>query len=508
MSSAMERLIDRTPLEIWFMISSFIPRPFLRQLYAVNRTFLEISAQTRYEEVTFYKFDKNTKSLCRILNDPSTGRGVLTRRVKVQPWLVQPRVKPSKKRSFWNFVKGALDPQFAQRKTQAWVEKRMKKDIKRVSDTVSGLENLSEYSLEWKEDWGYHRELYQAFTAPLISRIGDRLVKLSLNVPMGVLSELARINLPHLEHFSISLCAKKLSQTEIKYIFDAFVIFVNNLLHTLTSLSITSRVPSPELDLATFFQMLGVFPRLQRFSLCMPFDGSQLSDTGVVVQFLNKHRETLRSIQFTTNRCSATANPTEQSKLWIPNILSSLDTPYPQLCDVHIALRPLKADLTPIFKFLSLHSGQISHLSLVEQNLKYAEVAELLNTILNDSEQSPLRRLHLRLERLSRPLLEMLASRLPSLARLELTFAEVIATAAHAGHDGALAHSKERQFELFREQLRANRQVYASWAINTIGIHNESRYPPFSSLERILVNVIPGLAHFIDLKPEPDGRHL
>ncbi|KAF5381550.1 hypothetical protein D9615_005565 [Tricholomella constricta] len=500
----MDEVLERTPHDVWLNISRFIPRNVLRTLYGVNRNFLEIAVNARYEVVTFFKFDKDTESLCRNLSDPNLGRGALTRHVKIKPWVVQP---PSHKRgrSLWNFICGVFDPHYTQRTTNKWVKKRLHNDIERVTDTISGMRNLSEYSLVWKEDRPYHTELYRAFLGPLLTRIHDRLVRLSLNVPPEMLCLLAPISLPRLEHLEIGICTRMLPKKEIDQIFGCFVVFVNNLLPTLKSLSISSRVPSQSLDLTGLFTMLTVFPRLQRFSLSIPFDGTHLSSPPSLVAFLNKHRRTLRHLQLSSSRCSAAESPVDpEAKYWIRNVLTSLETPYPRLHGLNLALRPLKADLTPMLNFTTQHSRKLDDLTLTERALSYFEVKDFLDNI--GVYSSRLKHLRLKVQHLNPALLELLASRIPRLSLLELTFGDIVATAAHPGHSGYPAHTTRDEFALFKAEIQANRQLYASWILGTIGIHKESRSPPLSDLLQFLSEVIPALQSIVDLAPKPDTR--
>lgn len=63
----MEKVIERTPYDVWFNIARFIPHDVLIGLSTVNRSFLDIATSARYGVVTFSKFDKNTKWFCRNL---------------------------------------------------------------------------------------------------------------------------------------------------------------------------------------------------------------------------------------------------------------------------------------------------------------------------------------------------------------------------------------------------------------------------------------------------------
>lgn len=326
------------------------------------------------------------------------------------------------------------------------VKKRITKDIARVTEAVSGLRNLSEYGLAWDENRSYyHPELYRAFLCPVLYRLKDQLVKLSLDIPPEMFRSLVPIALPRLEHLDVGLCTLKMPSREIYELFDCFTVFVNNLYPTLESLSISTRVPSQFLDLTRFFTILGTFPRLHRFSLSIPFDGTHLSSPLVLTAFLSKHHETLQYLQLSTSRCSSAdipANPT--SKYWIPNVLASINTPYPQLHGVQLALRPLKADLTPITRFLAQQAPELRCLNFTDRALTYDEVHGVLDS-LGSTDSSPLKQLRLRLQHLSPALLDLLASRLPRLALLELSFAEVKATASHLTHAGIPTHSMKAE---------------------------------------------------------------
>jgi len=335
------------------------------------------------------------------------------------------------------------------------------------------------------------------------------LVKLSLNVPPKMLPSLAPIALPRLEHLEVGVCTKRLLKGEINEVFDGFAVFVNNLFPTLQTLSISSRLPSQCLDLTRFFTLLGVFPHLTGFSLSIPFDGTHLFPPRDLITFLNKHRQTLQLLQLTTIRCSPADSPIDpESKFWIRNILTSLDSPFPRLHDVHLALRPLKADLTPVIQFLAEHAGELDALTLTERALTYTEVVDILDGISAYAHSPRFKQLRLRLQHLSPALLELFASRLPRLAFLELSFSEVVATAAHAGHSGYPAHSNQEEFELFEAVVRANRPLYAAWELVRIDICQDSRNARLGDLTRILVDCVPALQRVNHLTPPESNSRI
>lgn len=313
------------------------------------------------------------------------------------------------------------------------------------------MPQLYKYSLGWKDALPYHPGLYRAFLSPVLSCIKFNLRSLTLNVPLEIMHVMPSIDMPHLESLSIYLCTTEKSEEEIDRIFDSLVVFVNNLLGSLELLSITSRVPSRSLKLDRFFRMLGTFPHLRSFSLSIPFDGNHLSSPEQVVKFLNKHRHMLKQLRLSASRCSPDSLVDPECKLWIPNTLTRLNmTPYPQLYDLHLAIRPIKMDLTPLMEFFGFHA--IDSLTLTERALTYDEVKAILDALSTCEHSRGLKQLRLRIQYLSPELLELLAKRIPRLALLELAFGEILASGAYQRHPGHVARDEfvsVKTFDLF-----------------------------------------------------------
>ena len=304
----------------------------------------------------------------------------------------------------------------------------MEKDIGRVADAVCGFGSLTEYSLSWDGVCLSQLENYQAFLRPVLTKINHRIVKLSLDIPTDSLRFLANISMPRLQHFELGLCTLKLERREINEIFDHLIVFINNLDRTLVTLSISSRRSSLNLDLARAFTYLGTFPRLRRFSLTIPYDGRHLSSLPKLAQFLEKHHDTLYDLQLSTGPLSPANSPTPIAfKYWISDTLAATRTPYPCLSTVKLALRPLRADLTPVIQFLAQHAGQLEHLNFTDRALKYRELEAILHGL---GALPRLKHFGVKLSCLDSAFLNLLALRLPQLTSLELTFGEVKAFAA------------------------------------------------------------------------------
>ncbi|KAF9462543.1 hypothetical protein BDZ94DRAFT_1261151 [Collybia nuda] len=499
-----ERPIDRIPFDIWENISHFLPSAVLTTLAEVSQPFHIIATRARYEVLKFVKFDRYTKWLCQNLGDPKFGRCDVVRRLEITPWLVKPRVKSYRNQgvNLWRIVTHLFDPDCETREMNELTRKRVKKEVDRISEVVKKLSNVTEYKLGWDQNRGYHPEFFHAFLCPVLTRMWDRLVILSLKVPPEALQSLASISLPRLQELEVTVCTLDLKRKEVDGIFDSFTVFVNNLFPTLRSLCISSVLPSQFLDFSRFFNHLGFFPQLDTFRFSIPFDGAHLSSPVVLSKFLTKHQKTLRHLQLTVSRCGTYDIPLPpSSKYWIPNILASLGTPGPQLHEIHLALRPLKADLAPVASLLRQHARTLKSLTLVDRRLTYQEVQFILDAVIDPvSETCSLRHLHLRICHLSPPFLDLLSSRLPRLAHLELDFAEVVATAAHVNSNYP-AHSKRAELTSFKKKVWDRRASYAEWELETLSVsQGPSTYLWLAELQGLFEKCVPGL-QFKELLP-------
>lgn len=63
----MSDVVKRLPYDVWLNILRFLPRDEFLRLAIVNRTFALLTAQARYEVVTFRTLNRDMKWLCRHL---------------------------------------------------------------------------------------------------------------------------------------------------------------------------------------------------------------------------------------------------------------------------------------------------------------------------------------------------------------------------------------------------------------------------------------------------------
>ncbi|KAK7457108.1 hypothetical protein VKT23_010409 [Stygiomarasmius scandens] len=424
------------PFDVWSAIAEYFPPDTLLSFSLVNRAFYELAQKVKYQATDLITYDKNTKKLLRELKNPSCGSFVRT--VHIQPWKVSDVVKPPprRRRRLLDKLHALVDAEYALERSKAVVQKRLNKQLAMVLDTFSRLQNVLEYRIEWDETPNYHAEFFRAFLCPLLAdtSFGQTLVKFSIKVPVERLPCLATVHLPSLQELDVQLYTGKVPPQEVAYLLDSFAVFVNNLYHTLRSLAVTSTFSSQNLNLNRFFHHLGDFPSLRSFALSTPWDGVHVwapVDAPFPLQtFIGKHSRQLQELKLLCSRIGTSPVPVDPAaKDWIQRILGSIDDRFHLLSRLELDLRNLRsqtgADLGGLVKCLEPIASQLESLVLTECPLWKCQVERILQLFPRSAGEANLRMLALRLQRLTPEVVDLLASRLPFLRSLELTFAEV-----------------------------------------------------------------------------------
>lgn len=309
------------------------------------------------------------------------------------------------------------------------IQKRIDKDIKRVTNIVRRLENLQEYHILFDErNPTYHRQLIKAFLSPTLEFLAPTLNKLTLKVPFDLLQNLSHLRLPELRELDLHLCTGEARMEQVRDALDGFFVFIHNL-RSLEHLGISASSTSRYLDLSCFSSRWGSFPELKSFSLCLPFDGGLLScPECLYTRVLKPHARTLEKLKLITASCAVSPGPRPpDAQYWIRRILkASFGCPFPRLREVEVALRPLWASLDDYRTFLQLHAPTIEKLWLTDRALHNEELIDILDSLCPPSGQNHvLRNLKIKVDVLSVDLLLLIAARFPQLKTLGLTFNDI-----------------------------------------------------------------------------------
>jgi hypothetical protein len=271
-----------------------------------------------------------------------------------------------------------LDPHYTKKKVEQRLQKRLKKDTARVQGAFTVMKNVNEFIVEWDGDPNYHPEFYHAFVIRPLEVWSSHLISLSRCLPPSIFNSLARIRLPHLESLSVQFDTGNLPENDTMHLYDGFIVFINNLKDSLTSLKISSTSSSLNLNLSRIFRRMGTFPRLRKIALSIPFDGGHLLHPLAFSNFVAKHHGSLKDLSIVTSRCTVHSKMGDPEHVnWIQHILSSFNKPFPMLTSFEIALRPLRGPLETLHQFLDMHSTTLRSLSFTDRGLDVMDLERL-----------------------------------------------------------------------------------------------------------------------------------
>lgn len=355
-------------------------------------------------------------------SDPSVAKYV--KRIVIRPWFITPpRVTPN----FWTNIHEILDPKYIGKETEQRLQKSLWKDLALIVSALNAMENVKEYFIEWNEEDHYHPELYKACFTPISQKWIGQLTKLAIKVPPQLLYSFTSVRLGNLETLEYHFCTGQMSSQDIDYIHHGFDVFVNNLKDSLEYISFISTHTSLNLDITRIYKRLGLFPKLRSISLSVPFDGAHLSDPLAFVGFLEKHRSTLKHISVLTSRCMVHSRMGDPNSInWIQKILTSVNSPFPRLRSLVLAMRPLRASLTNVSNFLEKHMSTLESLVLADRALDFCEFKRLLKTVSGPLNLEGLRHLRVKFTNFSPTILYYLASKMPELTSLDIECFSII----------------------------------------------------------------------------------
>ena len=356
-------------------------------------------------------------------SDPDVAKYV--KRVVIRPWFINPPVA----QNIWTNIHEIFDSEYIRKETEQQLQKCLRKDIALIVSALNAMENIKEYFIEWNEENNYHPELYKACSTPVLQKWMGQLTKLTIKVPPQLLKSLqvAAVRLRNLESLEYHFCTGQMSPQDIYNIHDGFLVFVNNLKDSLEHLSFISTHTSHNLDITLIYKWLGPFPKLRSISLSVPFDGAHLSDPSTFVQFLENHRSTLKVISVLTSRCTVHSTPSNPESInWIQKILTSINSPFPRLRSLALALRPLRAPLTNVSDFLEMHMSTLDSLILTDRAFDYCGFERLIKTASGPLDLIGLRHLRVKLNNFSPTILYYFASKMPELTSLDIECHSII----------------------------------------------------------------------------------
>lgn len=520
------------PWDLWFVIVHFLPRTALASIRRVNRTLNDVVLYLQCGTLVLNACgcrDYTQRVLARATSVSvlSSLRGLLTsscsqfnRRVsslEIRPWWCEPAddegiergaLLPRIKSRLSRLVARQYLAKQAQRRLGAHIER----DISSIVEAVSTLPTVATYSVLVSEDEEeYHPKLIKGFLLRLLGTVGwaESLVKFALCVPPQQWVHLAPIRLPNLIEFDWRITTGREDKVTINGYLDPMFVFIHNLASTLSTLSITSTNASLYLDLSWFFSRLEAFRYLSGFTLSIPFDGAHVTNQRVLRDWLLRHGGSLARIRLGASQCQVrgdVSNP--EAKYWIQSLFTTF-TEMPNLRQLEFALRPLRADLAPLYDCLRMLTmgGQLESVTFTDRALTLKEIIPLVDALHvhtsceYDCDTVPsVQSLGLRVRQLSPQLLNVIASKLPKLRSLSLH----VESLSHYEDPDDRHHtdsvSRPVQLRLFLIAL-SQLSYLRKWDLAHLSI-SECRVPGhvwIDKLEPAMIRVIPSLTSFTEL---------
>ncbi|PPR01317.1 hypothetical protein CVT24_006350 [Panaeolus cyanescens] len=362
------------PYELWLYIAWFLPLETLFQICDLHPAFYEVSVRPYQGRLELTKRDKWTKKLMKCLNIFS-GFNHCFKSVAIQPWLIEAQLKPAQRRrdKLRTTVCRLVNHEYLIKKAQLRLQKRIRKDISRLTNAFKNMPNVEEYEICWDGSPKYHLEFYKAFSFPILKTWAARLTRLSLTLPPQFLKDLPRLRLPRLIALAYYFPTDSRPWREISYDHEGFMVFVHNLQDSLQNLTLVSTCNSGNLELDKFLDELGYFPKLRSITFSIPRDGSHLPDTTSLCRFLQRHSATLTNVTLAASPSLTNLSPDAGSPEWISSVLGA-HVRLPHLQSLKMTLTPLdNPPLSQIARVLQMQAENLVTLGLDEHPISLSE---------------------------------------------------------------------------------------------------------------------------------------
>ncbi|KAJ2915937.1 hypothetical protein MD484_g4480, partial [Candolleomyces efflorescens] len=445
------------PHNIWVHVAQYLPALFLQDLITVNRSFFEIAMDCRYRQLILaYMDSRMVKNLVR-LRDPAVAKRVQV--LHIYPGflpqsnsapLLFDQAKPecmASKRSFRTILTDIANSLLEQRtfpsrhpKYRMMQSLRKQEDVVQVvSDVLAGLPNVTDYYVTW-----YGLPTVTSSPAPFVaSALRPNLRKLSLNLSLenvqSILSsdtQITRLEELHLCIHSETVC----NDQERTYILQHHLApAICRFRSTLKTLVIESWEPT---DLSPLFANIERIPVLDDLCINIPVERCHLGDPAGVSGFLKKHQSTLRCLRLRATQYGGRGLAPDLCSLheWISEATEKVELPKLRELDISSNLFPTDTSLLCLKRF----SRTLTSSTMTGVYRSYEQVVQALDNFLmpesgfSDSPATKevkgnnLKRLRIGPVSLSPQLVDLIASRIPELRRLELLVRDILPGATDA----------------------------------------------------------------------------
>ena len=358
---------------------------------------------------------------------------------------------------------------FASRHPKYRMMQSLRKDediVQILSDVLSNLPNVTDYYVTW-----YGLPAIAACPAPFVaSPLKSSLRKLSLDLSLENVQSLVSSDtqIPSLEELHLCIHTENvLNQQEQRYILERQLApAIRQFRKTLKTLVLSSWEPT---DLSPLFNSIDRIPGLTDLSVNIPVEPCHLGDPSGLLGFLKKQHDTIRTLRLRATQYGGTGLTPNLSSVheWIRDSTDGVELPKLQTLDITSSLFPIQASLLCLQRF----SRTLTSLSMTGVYSSYIDVAHALDVLCNSSdEREGLEKLRIGPISLSPQLVDLFATRIPKLHRLELLVRDIVPLATSASPT-ATAYTCEPK----SRQIVRNPSLYVAFIRNENSLDSAGR---------------------------------
>ncbi|KAG5635868.1 hypothetical protein H0H81_009826 [Sphagnurus paluster] len=422
------------PVELWLEILSMLPAHSVRKMMGISRILFEMAMDDIYQELHFESDGDQMLRTFQQLQYPNLAR-------RVQHFYIRP-----------NFLPGAEVCGRAERISKKFLcipigsstryesppsRKSLQQSISTLEfakGTISHLLNVQAVTIVLHDLAVTPVPSFVPFLHVLFSSLGHNLRKLTLNLtlpklPIVLDSKISR-ELHALVDLEVILANSRFTAKES--IKDTLVPFTRSLAGTLESLSISTLMM---VDLNPFFDGVGYLPKLRKFVLIFELSfvvfQSPAPAASYVARFISRHQEILQHL---TVRIQHPHFFPFHEESWMQTYSVNLKLPHLRTLELGVLARAYDARFPLDWRKNVQHLpslSQLENLIIFNTTLSIEDVEALLEALHHSKSCDILQRLSMKITILNSRLVDLLASRLPSLTYLELTFGEYLRTEYH-----------------------------------------------------------------------------
>jgi hypothetical protein len=286
--------------------------------------------------------------------------------------------------------------------------------VSTILEVLSGLPNVTAYYVTWCGLPSISKTAVPFLSTALHGNLQKLSLELSLENMRSLLTPSFQVD--NLKELQLCIHSESVANIEERNrILETHLApAIRRLRENLQLLHIQSWEPA---DLAPMLRGVGTLPALAHLIIAIPVEGIHLGDPKGLAEFLSAHRLSLKTLSLRATQYGGKGlEPIVYSfDNWIRNAVDGVALPKLQNLEISTSLFPVDTSLFCLQQF----SSRIASIALTGCYRTYSDVEDVLNVI-EHRRNPPVTTLRLALVSLSPQLVDMIASKVPYLEKLEL----------------------------------------------------------------------------------------